>query len=130
MRIARLDHLVLTCRDIAATLKFYVNILGMKKETFGNGRLALRFGNQKINIHEAGSEMEPHASLPCPGGLDLCFVVDQKLDEVESILADHGIDVELGPVPRTGATGEIDSLYVRDPDGNLVELSVYTHETT
>ena len=128
MKISRLDHLVLTCRDVTATLRFYVDILGMKKVFFGNGRLALGFGNQKINIHEAGSEIEPHAAEPRPGSLDLCFIIDQSLDEVEATLRKNGISVELGPVSRTGAVGDLQSIYVRDPDGNLVELSTYQDE--
>jgi catechol 2,3-dioxygenase-like lactoylglutathione lyase family enzyme len=122
MRIATLDHLVLTVADIDATLAFYER-LGMRGETFGDGRRALRFGEQKINLHQAGSEFEPYARHPLPGSADLCFLVEGSLDDVALALADAGVPIELGPVERTGAVGTIDSLYVRDPDGNLVELA-------
>jgi catechol 2,3-dioxygenase-like lactoylglutathione lyase family enzyme len=122
MRIAGLDHLVLTVADIAATEAFYER-LGMRGETFGDGRRALRFGDQKINLHEAGAEFEPHALRPVPGSADLCFLVEDALDDVARRLADAGVPIELGPVERTGAVGSIESLYVRDPDGNLVELA-------
>jgi catechol 2,3-dioxygenase-like lactoylglutathione lyase family enzyme len=122
VRIASLDHLVLTVADVEATVPFY-EALGLRRETFGDGRVALRFGDQKLNLHEAGAEIAPHAARPAPGSADLCFLVDGGLDEVAAALAAAGIPVELGPVPRTGATAPITSLYVRDPDGNLVELS-------
>ena len=122
MRITALDHLVLTVRDIDATVAFYER-LGMRAETFGEGRLALHFGDQKINLHRAGAEFEPHARHPLPGSADLCFLVEGSLDEVERALAAGGIAIELGPVERAGAAGALESLYVRDPDGNLVELS-------
>jgi catechol 2,3-dioxygenase-like lactoylglutathione lyase family enzyme len=120
--IVALDHLVLTVADIDRTVAFYER-LGMRRETFGAGRIALRFGDQKINLHAAGAEFEPHARHPVPGSADLCFLVDDPLAEVERVLAAAGIAVELGPLERTGAVGTIESLYVRDPDGNLVELS-------
>jgi catechol 2,3-dioxygenase-like lactoylglutathione lyase family enzyme len=122
MRIVALDHLVLTVADIAATEAFYGR-LGMRSETFDDGRRALRFGDQKINLHEAGAEFEPHAVRPLPGTADLCFLVQGALDDVARTLADAGVPIELGPVERTGAIGAIQSLYVRDPDGNLVELA-------
>jgi catechol 2,3-dioxygenase-like lactoylglutathione lyase family enzyme len=122
MRIAALDHLVLTVADLGATVAFYER-LGMRAEEFAGGRLALRFGEQKINLHEAGSEFQPHALHPEPGSADLCFLVEGSLDAVAHALAEAGVPVELGPVEREGAAGEMDSLYVRDPDGNLVELS-------
>ena len=122
MRIASLDHLVLTVSDIGTTVAFYER-LGMRAETFGQGRIALRFGSQKINLHQAGSEFQPHAVRPVPGSGDLCFLVDGSLDEVAQVLADGGVEIELGPVERAGAEGAIESLYVRDPDGNLIELS-------
>jgi catechol 2,3-dioxygenase-like lactoylglutathione lyase family enzyme len=114
MRIASLDHLVLTVRDLAATIAFYER-LGMRHVTFGEGRHALAFGSQKLNLHVAGHEFEPKAATPTPGSADLCFLVDE-LDATD-------LDVIEGPVERTGATGRIRSVYVRDPDGNLVELS-------
>src|SRR5215218_8820022 len=115
MRIAGLDHLVLTVADPDATVAFYER-LGMRREVFGDGRLALRFGSQKINLHRAGSEIAPHARRAIPGSGDICLLV-------EGDLAAAGIAVELGPVERTGAQGPIRSLYLRDPDGNLVELA-------
>ena len=122
MRITALDHLVLTVGDIDATVAFYER-LGMRAVTFGEGRLALHFGNQKINLHLAGAEFEPHARHPLRGSADLCFLVDGSLDEVALALAAGGVPIELGPVAREGAAGALESLYVRDPDGNLVELS-------
>ena len=122
MRIASLDHLVLTVSDPEATVAFYER-LGMRRDEFGDGRLALRFGDQKLNLHRAGNTIQPHARRPTPGSVDICLLVEGTLDEVERELERAGVVFELGPVPRTGATGPIRSLYLRDPDGNLVELS-------
>ena len=122
MRIASIDHLVLTVSDPEATVAFYER-LGMRREEFGDGRLALRFGNQKLNLHRAGNTIQPHARRPTPGSVDICLLVEGTLDDVERELERVGVVFELGPVPRTGATGPIRSLYLRDPDGNLVELS-------
>jgi catechol 2,3-dioxygenase-like lactoylglutathione lyase family enzyme len=122
MRIASLDHLVLTVADPDATVAFYER-LGMLREAFEGGRVALRFGRQKINLHRAGAEIAPHARRPTPGSGDVCLLVEGPLDAVERELAAAGIAVELGPVERTGAQGALRSLYLRDPDGNLVELS-------
>ena len=122
MQIRSLDHLVLTVSDIAATVRFYES-LGMRRETFGEGRVALRFGDQKLNLHEAGSELAPHAAHPTRGSADLCFLVADDLDQVAESLSRIGVAIELGPVARSGATSPLISLYVRDPDGNLVELS-------
>jgi catechol 2,3-dioxygenase-like lactoylglutathione lyase family enzyme len=122
MRIAALDHLVLTVASVADTVAFYER-LGMRAERFGDGRLALRFGDQKINLHPAGAEFEPHALRPLPGSADLCFLVEGSLGDVARALADAGIAIELGPVERDGAVGAMESLYVRDPDDNLIELS-------
>jgi catechol 2,3-dioxygenase-like lactoylglutathione lyase family enzyme len=122
MSIRSLDHLVLTVADLEATVAFYERI-GMRSEVFDGGRVALRFGSQKINLHMAGAEIEPHARLATPGSADLCLIVDAPLEQMETELRDAGIAIELGPVPRTGATGPIRSLYVRDPDGNLIELA-------
>jgi catechol 2,3-dioxygenase-like lactoylglutathione lyase family enzyme len=122
MRIAALDHLVLTVADPEATVAFYER-LGMRAETFAGGRLALRFGSQKVNLHRAGAEFEPHARQPVAGSADFCLLVEGPLEDVGRELAEAGIPVELGPVERTGAEGPIRSLYLRDPDGNLVELS-------
>ena len=124
MRVDRLDHLVLTVRDVAASVAFYT-ALGMAHRTFGAGRTALTFGTSKINLHEAAHPVAPHAAHPTPGSADLCLVVDTPLDEVVAHLTRLGVPIEEGPVDRTGATGPIRSVYVRDPDANLVELSVY-----
>jgi catechol 2,3-dioxygenase-like lactoylglutathione lyase family enzyme len=122
MHIRSLDHLVLTVADIAASVRFY-EALGMRREVFGEGRVALRFGDQKLNLHRAGAELAPHAAHPTRGSADLCLLVSESIEEVATSLARADIPVELGPVARTGATSALDSLYVRDPDGNLVELS-------
>lgn len=121
--IDHLDHLVLTTIDIQACKDFYVRVLGMRAETFGSGRLALCFGNQKINVHERGREFEPKAHLPVPGALDLCFITSIGLDAVIVRLESEGWPIIDGPVQRTGATGPIRSVYVRDPDLNLIEIS-------
>ncbi|NIL77302.1 VOC family protein [Rhodococcus sp. B10] len=125
MNIDRLDHLVLTVADIGASIDFYVRVLGMREETFREGRKALTFGASKINLHEAGHEFEPKAHKPTPGSADLCFVVTESITDVAAELKDHGIAVEDGPVERTGARGSILSVYIRDPDNNLIELSNY-----
>jgi catechol 2,3-dioxygenase-like lactoylglutathione lyase family enzyme len=121
--IDHLDHLVLTTRDLDACVDFYTRVLGMRLETFGAGRLALRFGDQKINLHVAGKEFEPKAAAPTPGSLDLCFLCDRPLDEVIARLDALGVPIIEGPGPRAGATGPIRSVYLRDPDRNLIELS-------
>jgi catechol 2,3-dioxygenase-like lactoylglutathione lyase family enzyme len=121
--IQRLDHLVLTTRYRDRSIDFYTRVLGMRLETFGQGRLAFRFGDQKINLHEAGREFEPKAERPTPGALDLCFLAREPLAAVVRRLEAAGIPIEVGPVPRTGATGPIRSVYVRDPDGNLIEIA-------
>ncbi|MDF1733470.1 MAG: VOC family protein [Minwuia sp.] len=123
MHIDSLDHLVLTVASIPATVRFYAEALGMQVETFGQGRTALRFGNQKINLHEAGSEFEPKADRPTPGSGDLCLLTSVPLAEVLAHLEALGVPVLEGPVQRTGASAPILSLYLRDPDGNLIEVS-------
>ena len=123
MQIASLDHLVLTVRDLDATIAFYVNVLGMEAQTFGEGRHALAFGSQKINLHVAGREFEPKAAIATPGSADLCFLTNDPLAAVIEQLQRHGIAILQGPVPRTGATGKLMSVYVRDPDGNLIEIA-------
>jgi catechol 2,3-dioxygenase-like lactoylglutathione lyase family enzyme len=125
MRIERLDHLVLTVRDIDVTCAFYSDVLGMSVVTFGAGRKALAFGQQKINLHEAGREFEPKADRPTPGSADLCFIAQGRLDDVIAHLETHGVPVLEGPVQRTGALGPIRSVYFRDPDLNLIEVSTY-----
>ncbi|MDT8914910.1 VOC family protein [Amycolatopsis sp. PS_44_ISF1] len=123
MRIDRLDHLVLTVADVEATVAFYTRVLGMTEVTFRGGRRALAFGRSKINLHQAGHEFEPKARRPVPGSADLCLITTDTLDEVQEELARAGVAVEEGPVERTGATGPILSVYFRDPDGNLIEVS-------
>lgn len=125
MRISRLDHLVLTVADIAATVDFYTRVMGMRRVEFGGGRVALSFGMQKINLHQAGHEFEPHAARVAPGSADLCFIVDDIIEDVIGELQSKGVDLIEGPVPRTGAAGAIESVYFRDPDGNLIEVSNY-----
>jgi catechol 2,3-dioxygenase-like lactoylglutathione lyase family enzyme len=125
MTVTRLDHLVLTVTDIDATVAFYERVLGMEAVTFGAGRRALRFGDSKINLHQAGAEFEPKAVRPTPGSADLCFVSADPLPEVLDRLGRLGVEVLEGPVPRSGALEPMDSVYVRDPDGNLIEISVY-----
>ncbi|MBF8660886.1 VOC family protein [Pseudomonas putida] len=121
--IDHLDHLVLTTIDVEACKDFYTRILGMKLESFGAGRLAMHFGEQKINVHVRGHEFEPKAHLPVPGALDLCFIASISLEEVVAHLKAQQWPIIEGPVQRTGATGPIRSIYVRDPDLNLIEIS-------
>lgn len=124
MNIDRLDHLVLTVRNVDSTCAFYSRVLGMKEVVFGAGRRALAFGRQKINLHSAELPIAPHAASPTPGSADLCLISRNLMGEILAHLQREGVVVELGPVPRTGALGPILSVYFRDPDGNLVEVSV------
>ena len=128
MDFAGIDHLVLTVTDIEATCRFYER-LGAETVTFGDDRdtdrTAIEFGGQKINLHESGSEFEPHAADPVPGSGDFCLLTETPIPEVETRLDDLGIEIVEGPVERTGARGAMDSVYVRDPDGNLVEIARY-----
>jgi catechol 2,3-dioxygenase-like lactoylglutathione lyase family enzyme len=123
--IDRIDHVVMTVRDIGATCDFYSRVLGMHVVTFAAGRTALAFGRQKINLHLAGREFEPKAAHPAPGSLDLCLIATGTLDEVIARLAACAVPIIEGPVAKTGATGPIRSVYFRDPDANLIEVSVY-----
>ena len=123
--IERLDHIVLTVADIDATCAFYESALGMERVEFGEGRVALAFGDQKINLHQAGREFEPKAGNPAPGSADLCFVAGTPLDEVVDHLKSLNVLILEGPVARTGAMGQMVSIYFRDPDGNLIEVSNY-----
>ncbi|RFB99155.1 VOC family virulence protein [Rhizobium leguminosarum bv. trifolii] len=123
IRIDRLDHLVLTVAEIAASCDFYSRILGMSVETFADGGKALKFGRQKINLHQAGHEFEPKARHATPGSGDLCFIAETSLADVIAHLQTGGIVIEEGPVERTGASGRLRSVYFRDPDGNLIEVS-------
>lgn len=125
MKIERIDHLVLTVRDIAATCDFYSGVLGMQVVTFGGDRKALQFGRQKINLHERGKEFEPKALQPTPGSGDLCFITEVPLPQVVDHVRSCGVQIIEGPVRRTGAVGPIESIYIRDPDGNLIEVSNY-----
>lgn len=126
--IDHLDHLVLTTRDPERCIDFYTRVLGMRLEEFGSGRIAFCFGNQKINLHVAGKEFEPKAELPTPGSLDLCFIASQPLAEVVRRLTDAGVPIIEGPVRRTGAAFPITSIYVRDPDRNLIEIAERAHD--
>jgi catechol 2,3-dioxygenase-like lactoylglutathione lyase family enzyme len=121
--IDHLDHLVLTTTDQDACVRFYTALLGMQLETFGAGRIAFRFGNQKINLHQKGKEHEPRAHLPVPGALDLCFIAAVPLEQVIARLQAAGWPILEGPVLRTGALYKIRSVYVRDPDLNLIEIA-------
>ena len=123
MKISKLDHFVLTVRDIEKTVSFYTSVMGMKKEVFGQGRVALKYGDQKINLHEFGNEFEPKAGNPMPGSADLCFITKTPLDEAISHVKSFGVEIIEGPVERTGVRGSILSFYFRDPDNNLMEVA-------
>ena len=126
VRVASLDHLVLTVQDIPRAIRFYVEVLGMQEVTFGDNRKALAYGQQKINLHKFGEEFEPKAFAPLPGSADLCFVIDGALEEFIKHLNENNIEILQGPIARTGALGAINSVYIRDHDQNLIELSTYT----
>ncbi|MBL0385794.1 VOC family protein [Tumebacillus sp. ITR2] len=123
MKIDRLDHLVLTVQDIPTTVEFYTRVLGMEVETFLGDRKALKFGNQKFNLHQKGNEFEPKALHPTPGAIDLCLITSEPLSDVIAHLKSCGVPLLEGPIQRTGATGPILSVYLRDPDQNLIEIS-------
>nr|WP_319491353.1 VOC family protein [uncultured Desulfobacter sp.] len=123
MKITNIDHIVLTVRDIEQTVQFYESVLGMTTETFGEGRIALKFGDQKINLHKQGLEFEPKANTPLPGSEDLCFITATDLAEAMEHVRSNGIEIIDGPVERTGANGPILSFYFRDPDQNLIEVA-------
>ncbi len=123
MDIDHLDHLVLTVQDIEATCAFYTHVLGMHVVTFGGGRKALQFGSQKINLHEVGKEFEPKAGRPTPGSADLCFITRTPISKVVEHLGRFGVEIELGPVEHAGARGYLISVYIRDPDRNLIEIA-------
>jgi catechol 2,3-dioxygenase-like lactoylglutathione lyase family enzyme len=125
MRIDRLDHLVLTVASIETTCAFYERTLGMTAVRFGQGRTALAFGAQKINLHQAGSEFVPHALHPVPGSADLCFITTAPLADALAHVRAQGVDILEGPVDKTGAMGPMRSFYFRDPDANLIEVSNY-----
>lgn len=124
--VDRIDHLVLTVFDLDRTLAFYQRVLGMEPITFAGGRRGLAFGRQKLNLHQAGREFEPKALKPTPGSIDLCFATETPLEEVVAHLKTCGVVIAEGPVQKTGALGPMMSVYFRDPDGNLVEVSNYS----
>jgi catechol 2,3-dioxygenase-like lactoylglutathione lyase family enzyme len=126
VQIKCIDHLVLTVANIEVTLSFYSDVLTMEPVTFGDGRHALAFGQQKINLHQAGREIDPKAAHPTPGSADLCLETEIAADEVQDWLRSHNVEIEEGPVERTGARGPITSFYFRDPDQNLIEVATYT----
>ncbi len=123
--IDAIDHLVITTRDLAASVDFYTRILGMNLVKFGDNRVAYSFGQQKINVHEYGKEIEPKAHLPVPGSLDICLITRQPVATTEKQLRAMQVNIVEGPVSRTGATGPITSFYLRDPDLNLIEIAHY-----
>ena len=125
MQIQRLDHLVLTVNNIENTCRFYQENLGMKVVRAQNGRVSLHFGQQKINLHQKGHEFEPKAQYPTPGSADLCFITEYPIEQLKSDFQKNGVKIVAGPVMRNGAEGKIYSLYVRDPDQNLVEIANY-----
>ncbi len=123
MKIVGIDHIVLTVADMDATVRFYQTVMGMEAESFGAGRIALKFGRQKINLHQQGKEFEPKAEHPVPGSQDLCFIIETDLEQAMEHVRSAGVEIIEGPVARTGATGPLLSFYFRDPDSNLIELS-------
>jgi catechol 2,3-dioxygenase-like lactoylglutathione lyase family enzyme len=123
--ISHVDHIVFTVADIDVTIEFYERVLGLEAVTFGEGRRALRFGANKINLHQAGKEFIPHAARPTPGSVDLCLITSSPLDQVIAHLGSAGVPIEEGPVIKTGASGPILSVYFRDPDDNLIEIASY-----
>ena len=123
MKAERIDHVVLTVADVARTIEFYERVLGMRHEPFGEGRHALVFGEQKLNVHQAGREFSPHARTPAPGAVDICFITRVPLDDVIAHLRTVGVAVEQGPVAKIGARAALRSIYLRDPDGNLIEIA-------
>ena len=123
LTIETLDHLVLYTQNIDDSVAFYENVLGMRKIVFGDNRIAVSFGKQKINLHPAQHPFHPHALTPVPGAADLCFITQLALDEAMQQVRDLGVEILLGPVTRNGAVGEIQSFYIRDPDGNLLEIA-------
>ncbi len=125
MKIDRIDHIVLTCASVEKTIEFYTKVLGMQAVTFAGGRRGLEFGRQKFNLHQQGAEFSPRAHLAKPGTIDLCLIASVPLPRVVEHLKTCGVPVEQGPVAKTGATGSITSVYIRDPDKNLVEISTY-----
>jgi catechol 2,3-dioxygenase-like lactoylglutathione lyase family enzyme len=128
MHVKRIDHLVLTVADIDHSVEFYSRVMGMQRVEFGEGRIALAFGAQKINLHQHGREFSPRAGQVQTGSADLCFVIEEPVALALEELREHGVEIIEGPVPRTGAEGEIVSLYFRDPDRNLIEVCNYVRD--
>lgn len=124
-KISHMDHLVLTVKSIPDTVSFYTKVMGMEAIEFGSGRKALSFGEQKLNLHQAGKEFEPKAKHPTPGAIDICLITKTPLNEVQKHVESCNVTIEEGPVQRTGAMGPIMSIYFRDPDFNLIEISNY-----
>ncbi len=123
--VDRIDHVVLNCRDVEQTVDWYVRVLGMRREVFGAGRVALAFGNQKINVRPTGAPNWATGAVDAPGSLDLCFIAEVSTDEVAAHLRGCGVEIIEGPVAKTGALGPMTSHYCRDPDGNLIEVASY-----
>ncbi|MDD2876573.1 MAG: VOC family protein [Acidiphilium sp.] len=127
--IDRIDHVVLTCSDLDVTADWYERVLGMEREEFGpDKRIAMRFGAQKINLHQAGTESSPHAAKPQPSALDICFIAALGTEDIVAHLGEQEVPVVEGPAAKTGALGAMRSVYCRDPDGNLIEISSYLEE--
>lgn len=125
MVVKNIDHIVLTVADIDKTIEFYTHIMGFEEVTFGDNRKALTFGNQKINLHQKGHEFEPKAEFPTSGSADLCFIAETDIHDIFEELKQKNIEIIEGIVDRTGAVGKIKSVYFRDPDQNLIEVSNY-----
>jgi catechol 2,3-dioxygenase-like lactoylglutathione lyase family enzyme len=123
--VTAIDHFVLTVQDIDATCEFYARVVGADRIDFGAGRVALQIGRQKINLHQKGTEFAPHAAAPVPGSADFCLVAAGPITPIVDHVRRSGVEIILGPTPRTGAMGPITSIYFRDPDGNLVEIGSY-----
>ncbi len=123
MKLSHIDHIVLTVQDIEASVQFYTSVLGMVSEVYADSRIALKFGQQKINLHQYQNEFEPKAKRPTPGAADLCLITETDIDSAIRTITQQGVTIIEGPVKRTGATGDILSIYFRDPDGNLIEIS-------
>jgi catechol 2,3-dioxygenase-like lactoylglutathione lyase family enzyme len=125
MQIERIDHLVLTVNNVENSCAFYTKVLGMQEVTFQGGRKAVAFGNQKINFHEYGKEFDPKALCPSPGSADLCFITRDPIAQIMSHLDSCGVTIIEGPIERTGAMGPMTSIYIQDPDQNLIEIATY-----
>jgi catechol 2,3-dioxygenase-like lactoylglutathione lyase family enzyme len=125
MRVSHIDHFVLTVADIPTTVEFYSTVLGMIEHAYGQDRRALLFGRSKINLHQQGHEVQPNARQPRPGSADVCLIVEESIEKILGELSGKGIPIAEGPVQRNGAMGLMTSVYIRDPDGNLIELSKY-----